>query len=280
MIVDFHTHIFPPHIGKNRSAFLDRDPAFAGLYNSPKAKMATAEEVIAAMDEVGIDVSVVLNIGWASPELCSETNDYILESISRYPGRLVGFCAIQPNSLEHALNEIERCARGGIRGIGELRPDDQGFDLTNKEAMSPIAEALQKHDLLFLTHASEPVGHTYPGKGNVTPDVLYPFLCNFPELKVVLAHWGGGLPLYALMPEVAKALANTFFDTAATPFLYRPQIFEQVSQIIGANKILFGTDYPLMPQARVIDQIQSTRLSPEYKSMILGGNAAELLNLF
>jgi predicted TIM-barrel fold metal-dependent hydrolase len=79
------------------------------------------------------------------------------------------------------------------------------------------------------------------------------------------------------MPEVAKALANAFFDTAATVFLYKPEIFEQVSCIIGSNKILFGTDYPLMQQNRVLAQIQSSQLSEKDKTRILGANAYQLL---
>jgi predicted TIM-barrel fold metal-dependent hydrolase len=239
--------------------------------------MATAEEVVASMDEVGIDLSVVLNAGWVSHELCVETNDYILDSISRYPERLVGFCAIQPKAGDAAIAELERCAKAGAKGIGELRSDTQGFDLTDEATLKPIVDAMLEHDLIFLTHASEPVGHEYFGKGSITPDILYSFIMGFPNLKLVCAHWGGGLPFYALMPEVAKALANVFFDTAATVFLYRPQIFEQVSHIIGSDKILFGTDYPLMHQNRVIAQIQSSQLPEEDKARILGGNAQKLL---
>jgi hypothetical protein len=81
------------------------------------------------------------------------------------------------------------------------------------------------------------------------------------------------------MPEVAEALNNVFFDTAATVFLYKPEIFEQVSHIIGSDKILFGTDYPLMHQNRVIDQIQSSQLPEKDRSRILGANAKKLLCL-
>ena len=277
MIIDFHTHIFPPWLKERRDEYIKRDPCFSLLYSQPKAKMATAEEVVASMDEAGIDLSVVLNAGWVSHELCVETNDYILDSISRYPERLVGFCAIQPKAGDAAIAELERCAKAGAKGIGELRSDTQGFDLTDETMLKPIVEAALKHDLIFLTHSSEPVGHEYFGKGSITPDILYSFIMAFPNLKLVCAHWGGGLPFYALMPEVAKALANVFFDTAATVFLYQPQIFEEVSNIIGSDKILFGTDYPLMHQNRVIAQIQSSQLPEEDKARILGANAQKLL---
>ena len=145
--------------------------------------------------------------------------------------------------------------------------------------MGPVVDAALKHDLTILPHCSEPVGHEYSGKGRITPDIIYSFVTAFPELRIVCAHWGGGLPFYALMPEVARALANVFFDTAATVFLYKPEIFEEVSHILGSDRILFGTDYPLMHQNRVLAQIGSSELSEKDKARILGTNAQKLLSM-
>lgn len=279
MIIDFHTHIVPPWIKERRQEYLGRDPLFDHLYSNPKAKLATADDLIASMDDEGIDISVALNIGWISHELCQETNDYIMEAVSHYPKRLVGFCAIQPKAGDAAIAELERCAKGGLRGIGELRPDVQGFDLGDEATMAPIVKAANRHGMILLTHSSEPVGHQYAGKGEVTPDILYRFIDRFPQIPFVCAHWGGGLPFYALMPEVASALQNVFFDTAATPFLYRPEIFRYIAEIAGVDKILFGTDYPLMPQNRVMKQLRSLDMGVDAEKLILGDNAKRLLGL-
>jgi len=278
MIIDFHTHVFPPRLIKNREQYTN-DPCFAELYNSQNARMITAEELIAGMDEYGIDISVITNIGWATHRMCVETNDYIMEAIARHPGRLIGFATVLPQAGKAAITEIERCARGGIRGIGEMRPDTQSFNITYEKIMVPFVEALHRHNLIFLTHASEPVGHEYPGKGLITPEVLYPFIILFPDLTIVLAHWGGGLPFYALMPEVKKALENVYFDTAASPFLYRPQIYNYVIELLGAEKILFGSDYPLMPPTRLINEIRALGLPQETIDLILSGNARRLLGI-
>ncbi len=278
MIIDFHTHIFPPQIKKNRSKYFS-DPCFSTLYSDKKAKLSTADELIVSMDKDGVDISVVLNIGWSTHQLCVETNDYILESIAQYPRRLVGFCSVQPQSLESTLDEIERCAKGGIRGVGEMRPDMQLLDLRDEKVMKPFIEAITKHNLILLTHASEPVGHEYSGKGNITPDRLYPLITSFPHLTLVCAHWGGGLPFYALMPEVKKAMSNVFFDTAASPFLYSPQIYNQVIQLVGADKILFGSDYPLLAQSRLLKEIKSLDLPEETERLLLSGNAQRLLGI-
>lgn len=277
MIVDFHTHLFSPQVKKNRDEYIKADPCFALLYSDPKAKLVTAEELISSMDEAGVDVSVILNIGWTRHEMCIESNDYILEVVARYPKRLVGFCAVKLESPQ-AAREIERCAKSGIKGVGELRPDVQLLDPGNKQIMEPVIKVMREHNLILLTHASEPVGHHYPGKGTITPDILYSFITSFPDLPLVCAHWGGGFPFYALMPEVKEAMDNVFFDTAASPFLYSHKIYSQVIQLVGADKILFGSDYPLLGQSRIIEEIKSLELEEEVKAKILGGNAQRLLN--
>ncbi|MCK5434560.1 MAG: amidohydrolase [Dehalococcoidales bacterium] len=279
MIIDFHTHVFPPQVKQKRGQYIDRDPCFALLYAKKEAKIATAEELIDSMDRAGIDISVIVNFGFMTHELCTETNDYILESIARFPKRLIGFCTVQPQSLDAAIAEIERCAENGARGIGELRPDIQLLDLEDEAIIAPLMETIKKHGLILLTHASEPAGHDYPGKGIITPDVLYPFITRYPDVTIVCAHWGGGLPFYALMPEVQKALQNVYFDTAASPFLYQPQIYTLGSQLVGADKILFGSDYPLLLQTRLLQEIDSAALTEEEKSLILSGNAKRLLKL-
>jgi predicted TIM-barrel fold metal-dependent hydrolase len=277
--VDFHCHVFPPEIKKKRNAYLERDPCFTILYSDPKAKIATADELIADMDKSGIDVSVIVNIGWTTHELCVETNDYIIDAVARFPGRLVGFGAVQPQSTKAAVKEIERCAKAGLKGIGEMRSDMQLCDLDDEMVISPFVEALDHHKLILLTHASEPVGHSYQGKGGITPDVLYHFIATYPQLTIVCAHWGGGLPFYSLMPEVKKAMKNVYFDTAASPFLYSPDIYNQVVKLVGADKILFGSDYPLMPQRRPLEEIEALELNQETKELILSGNARRLLGL-
>ncbi len=279
MIIDFHTHVFPPKIKQNRSYYVNSDPCFAGLYSDPKAKLTTADELVSSMDTAGVDISIILNIGWITHELCLETNDYIMESIARYPKRLIGFCSLQLKSLEAAIKELERCARGGIKGIGELRPDIQLPDINDLTPINLLTDSMKKYNLMLLTHASEPVGHSYPGKGVITPEILYSLILNNPELTIICSHWGGGLPFYTLMPEVKMNLSNVYFDTAASPFLYSPRIYEQAAQLVGADKILFGSDYPLLKQERCLKEIGSCNLSEENRKLILAGNARRLLGI-
>lgn len=269
MIIDFHVHIFPPQVKADRTPYLEQDPVFRSIYSKPRARIATAEELVESMDRSRIDMAVVQGFGWRSHDLCVEHNSYLLEAGARYPGRIIPFCTVQPLA---GLDELRRCVDGGARGVGELRPDEQGF--------TPEALAELDPGLLLLLHASEPVGHLYVGKGAMTPDRLFPFVAARPNAPVVLAHLGGGLPFYAAMPEVRVALSNTHVDTAAWPLLYGPEVFPPLLQLIGEEKILFASDFPLLEQGAEVERIRRLRLPGEdTEAAILGGNAARLLGL-
>ena len=211
MIIDFHTHIFPPEMHERREHYAQRDRTFGALYADPRARIASAEDLIATMDEDGVDVSVAMGIGWSDYGAAREANDYIIEATSRWQARIVGFAGINPAWGDRAAREAERCAAAGLRGIGELHPDTQGFDLADKSAMAELMAVAQERRLIVTTHSSEPVGHQYTGKGTVSPQVLMRFISSFPDATIVCAHWGGGLPFYALMPEVADRAAQRLF---------------------------------------------------------------------
>lgn len=278
MIIDAHTHIFSPDISGKREYYCSKDACFNSLYSSPKAKLCQVEDLIKSMDDNGIAKSIVLNIGWINHDLCVRNNDYIIESVSRYPERLIGFCSVQPTERSKALKELERCFAAGMRGVGELRPDVQGYDLDDDELMSVLIDIILKNKAFLTVHASEPVGHEYGGKGQITPEILYQFIKKHSDLNIILAHFGGGLPFYELMPEVKAELKNTYYDTAAAPFLYSQGIYSAVNRICGSNKLLFGSDWPLLDQSRCVKHVKSSRISTIESANILYNNISRLLN--
>lgn len=278
MIIDFHTHIFPESIRERREAFFSGEPAFELLYASPRSKMACAEELIAAMDLAGVDRSVVFGFPWKDIRTVRMHNDYILEAVSRYPGRLLGFSCVDPSHPDAVL-EADRCLREGASGLGELAFYDHDVDRAIPHLSPLMARCLQR-DVPVLIHANEPVGPSYPGKSPMTFRNLYRLIRSFPENKIVLAHWGGGLLFFHLMKkEVKDALKNVFFDTAASPFLYDPRIYPIAASIIGPGKILFGSDFPLISPDRYFLEMGESGLLPSDLDHISGLNAAKLLRL-
>jgi predicted TIM-barrel fold metal-dependent hydrolase len=280
MIIDSHTHIFSKDLIARRNELAERDERFRECYSSPKAKMATAVELVQEMERAGIDRAVVTGYAFADGTLCAASNDHIIEAIKAFPDKLVGLAAIQPLDGDKALYEAERCYLAGLRGLGELTADGQGFDLTKPALFHDLAALTVKYKGVIMLHASEPLGHLYPGKGKTTPDKILALAQHHPECNIIAAHWGGGLPFYELMPEVAKALSNLYYDTAATTYLYRFGVFRAVCDLVGAHKILWATDYPLLGQARLLERVRRESMLNEIElEQILGGNAARLLGL-
>lgn len=278
MIIDFHTHVYPEEVRSRREEFLERETWFGTLYANPRHKLASAEEVIASMEAAGVDRTVVLGFPWRDGGLCREHNDYIIDAARRYPDKLIGFGIAQPLDAGDA-KELDRCLSGGLMGMGELGPDSQRYDVEARWVLADAVEVLLHHDRPLLTHSSEPLGHDYAGKGTITPPRLLKLASNFPELKIVMAHWGGGLPFYELMPEVRETLRNVYYDSAASTYLYSFDIFPIAAQLVGNGRILWGTDFPLLSQSKFLKRVRASGLSEEQLSGVLGGNAARLLRL-
>ena len=279
MIGDAHCHIMPPSFVERRRELAARDATFAAILADPAARMADAPALLHAMDGAGVDHAVVMGMGWTDYDVSVEANDYLIEAVAAHPDRLTGFASVNPAWGDAAVKEAERCVATGLRGIGELHPDTQGIDITDSTAMALLVDLARWLNLPLLLHCSEPVGHRYPGKGRTTPDRVMRLIENFPGNTIICAHWGGGLPFYALMPEVGAALKNVYFDTAASPFLYHPSIYRTVAGVVGAEHILFASDFPLMPHSRPLSEVADGPLPDCQRRRILGQNAAQLLGL-
>lgn len=276
LIIDFHTHIFPPEVIARRDTYLERDAWFRLLYAHPQARMASADELIAEMNASGVDMAVTFGFAWADPGLCREANEYVLESVSRWPERLLGFAVVNP-AVEGAVAELERCMQKGLHGLGELMPEGQGYALDDP-CLDEVMQQMAYWKRPVLIHTNEPVGHYYPGKSKSTLQSLYRLAVRHPGTTLVAAHWGGGLFFYELMPEVQQALRHVYYDTSASLYLYRDDIFPLAAQIIP-QKMLFATDYPLISQGRFLQRIRETDLSADAREALLGGNAARLLQI-
>jgi predicted TIM-barrel fold metal-dependent hydrolase len=278
LIIDFHTHVLPDEFRNARPRFLQADPTFKALFSRPSTRIATADDLLAEMDANGVDRAVTLGYGWQDPGVARISNDYLLAAAARSKGRLVPFCSVSPTWGKKAIEEVERCAAAGARGIGELHPDTQGFDIADEATMQPLMSAAEALGLIVTTHSSEPVGHDYPGKGTVTPEHLLSLATSFPRVRLVFAHWGGGLAFYSLMPEVERSVRRVWFDSAATTLLYDAGVYRAVATATGADRILFGSDFPLVSLARALDDVGAASLEPDESAAALGGNAATLLS--
>ncbi len=275
VFIDSHTHIFPKNIRENRSRFFHAEPAFRLLYESPKARMSGASQLLKVMDEQGVDMAVICGFPWKNPETAMHHNNYIIESVARYPSRLKGLACFDVQ-WDGAAKETRRCMDEGLCGAGELAFYLSGIDDAALKALTPVMEVLRENgNAPCLIHTNEPLGHTYPGKSPVTLNQIYDLAAAFPDNRIILAHWGGGIFLYHTMKkQTRKILKNIWYDTAASVFLYEPAIYDMAAAAGVIDKVLFGSDYPLAPPERYYADMNASALTPEQKQQILGKNAA------
>jgi predicted TIM-barrel fold metal-dependent hydrolase len=276
MIIDAHVHVLPERVRENRAVIAGADPWFAVCHTGEKV-IATVEELLEAMDADGIDRSVCFAWPFASPELCREANEHLAAAKRAHPDRLIAFATINPASPD-AASEVHRCARLGLRGVGELNCDAQGFSLDDPGIDAAVAASVET-GMPWTLHCSEPLGHDYPGKGTTTPEKVARFAQRHPQLQLICAHLGGGLPFFAHMPEVAELCRRLWFDTAAGPFLYASSAYRSLIDLCGADRLLFGSDYPLLRVARYRRAFAAAQLTDEELPSVMGGSAATLLHM-
>jgi predicted TIM-barrel fold metal-dependent hydrolase len=158
-----------------------------------------------------------------------------------------------------------------------LYPAGQGFRIEEAEDTSAFVHACRERDLPVLVHANEPVGHYYTGKTNTTLRQLESFIENSLGLTIILAHWGGGLLFYEMMPEMRKKCRDVYYDTAASIYLYDSRIFKIACAMGIQEKLLFGSDFPLLSPGRYMAAIEKSGIPEQDRELLLGANAERLL---
>ncbi len=274
MIIDVHVHVFPPAVIEKIDTYLCRDEFLKEICTSPVHKYATVEDLLQEMDRCGVDKSAISGFASSDEGLCREMNEYVLEAAARYPERLIPMAVVNPflPGMEKMLSEAREA---GVVGVGELFPWGQGFPLKSATA-ARLAALCSEMKLPLLLHVNENVGHHYTGKGDISVKEAAGFAADHQELVIIFAHWGGGLPFYELMPELKGQLANVYYDTAAGPFLYEKSIYRVAREIGILDKILLGTDYPLLSPRRYLRELEGCGLTDEELNKVCGGNALRL----
>lgn len=292
MIIDAHIHFTPPELQTRLDQFAEQEPYWGLLLNPPEGKSiqgwADPERMIADMDAAGVDRVVIVGEYFRQHEACVERNNRAIDLVNRFPDRVLALATLQPAAGERTIAELKRCLDAGLHGVGELNPYAQGVDLLDRRFLR-LTEAIVEADVPLNLHVSEEIGGYYLGKSTTPLRDYYALACRFPELKLILAHWGGGLFFYEIMPRVRKQLSRVWYDTAASPLLYpTKRIFQTALTAISHKKILFGSDYPLLvypakmsePDMRpFLSAIDKLALDPDVYADVMGVNAARLFQL-
>jgi predicted TIM-barrel fold metal-dependent hydrolase len=279
MVIDVHTHIFPPEIRRDRCRWRAGEADFCLLYDDPEARLVGATDLVAYLDRAGVDAACVFGFPWRSQETARLANDYVIAAAARFPGRLIPFACVDPSAAA-ARAEAERCLTAGARGLGEIATYGAGLGDGVRRRVGELAELCREAGVPLLLHTNEAVGHHYPGKTRMALWQVYDLVRRHPETTWILGHWGGGLYVYHLLrKEAGEVLRNVFYDTAAGPFLYRPEVYRAFRAAAGIDRLLFGSDYPLLALDRYRHDMSAAGLGADEAAAVLGGNAARLLHL-
>ncbi|MXY13642.1 MAG: amidohydrolase family protein, partial [Chloroflexi bacterium] len=143
----------------------------------------------------------------------------------------------------------------------------------NLHRSSPLPQACVDRDLILCIHVTEPAGHSYPGKDSTGPRQIADFLAGMPEgLRLQLPHWGAGFGIFESMPEIRARTGSVRYDCAASHLLYDDSIYGLMARI-APGRILFGSDYPLTSQRRMLRRVRRVGLEPGLEADFLGRSA-------
>ena len=278
-VIDVHVHLTPPEIMADRGRFLAGEGPWTDLYANPGARMVSTGELLALMDEEGVTTALVGGFPWSDEDKAKRHNEWLLEEAARLPGRLkpmAAFDVLAPWAFRHA----EAMLAAGHFGLGELALYDRGFGPGELEILEALGGLARARGRALLVHVNEPIGPPYPGKAPLEISQIYELARRLAGVKLVLAHFGGGLPfLAAQKKEIRETLAQVCFDTAAMPYLYDPAALPMALKVLGPEHFLLGTDFPLLKPSRYRRYFEAAGLSPEETGLILGGSAARFLGL-
>lgn len=273
--VDAHMHAFAPSQRQRREEIAAADATFAEMYGAPAARMATGPELRAAMERAALDGAVAAGFAFASAAEIAAQNEHLAEAAAAAGGRLAWLASVNP-ALPGWRTGAEAALAAGAAGFGELRPASQGWDPLGP-AGRELCELADAVGAVLLWHASEPVGHRYPGKaGGIGPAALIEVACAYPRLRMVGAHLGAGAAFYLQMPELKEPIESLYFDTAAVSLLYHERAVARTVEIAGVDRVLFGSDYPLLSPRRQLDAIENALSGATAREAVCGGNADAL----
>jgi predicted TIM-barrel fold metal-dependent hydrolase len=232
-----------------------------------------ADEMVAMLDAAGIER--VMMTTWARPGISVTSNDRVAEYVSAYPDRFVGVASVNLHKPYEAVRELERAVRD--LGFKALRVIPWLWKLPpNDRLYYPLYVKCIELDIPFCTQ----VGHTGPLMPSDTGRPI-PYLdevaLTFPQLKILGGHIG--YPWTDEMISLAWKHENVYIDTSAyLPRYYPPQLLHFMNTY-GQDKVLFGTNFPMLSFEKCAAQARALELKDESKLKFLRDNARRLFKL-
>ena len=247
MIIDGHAHI--------------------GSYNKFYGmKVRTVEGTITAMDRAGIDKMVVSHLESFSYDP-AEGNRRLKDDIAKYPGRFIPFFNVHPRYEKEAVAEIEKCAGDwGWRGL-KLHPQYQLY-AANCIQVKRAIERAARYDCVVLYHSGDSDVGSF-----CSPETIADVAATFPETIFVMGHMG--VTDWPAAIEAAQVHSNIILD--ATSCICNYGVLEYAARYVGADRIIYGSDFPFYPFELLLCKIRDSELTDAQKQAVLGKNVQRMM---
>jgi len=261
-IIDVHTHAFPDELAEKAMSNLTKN------YTKKYYHNGTISSLIELMDKAGIYKSVIQSIA-TKPD---QALNILKWSLKIKSDRIEPFISIHPQTPNY--KEILKMAKdNGIKGI-KVHPHYQGFK-ADDENIFFLYEDFIKFDFIVFFHSG--VDLAFLGYDNAAVWRILKVRKKFPEMKIILAHFGG----YREWDKVAEFLAGEdfYFETSFVLQEAGEEVFKRILRKHSIDKILFGTDSPWTDPINSIKLINELKISNEEKEKIFYKNYERILNL-
>ena len=258
MIIDFHTHIYPDRIA-DKAVY-----SISQFYNVKSRGDGTPETLLKIGRKAGID-KFVIHSAAQKPEQAGSINEYIASQCKANP-KFIGFGTLHIDT-QNPEGEIRHIIGLGLKGI-KLHPDFQRFNIDDSR-MIDIFSILDNR-LPVLIHAGDyRYNYSHPSR-------IARIIDNFPKLTVIAAHFGGW-SLYDLALEYFEH-RFCYLDVSSSIMYLGNRRSEELIHAYGAERMLFGSDYPMWDPGVELERFLSLNISSREKDLILSENALKILS--
>ena len=264
-VFDAHCHIYPESIAQKAVEGIDRFYGHLPFFNPYDGTMGT---LLRTGREAGISHFLVHSVATV-PHQISSINRFIASAVTLSNGLFTGLGTLHPDS-EHPEQDFSELAALGLKGV-KLHPDFQRFEADSAKAMR-IYELCAEADLPVLVHTGD---HRFDYSN---PNRIASILRTFPKLRFVGAHFGG----WSVWDDAVRMLSgfdNIVVDTSSTFYALGCDRGRELIRIWGADRVIFGTDYPMGSPQPEIDCLMEMGLTKEEYGRIFWENAARMYGL-
>ncbi|MBO5953655.1 MAG: amidohydrolase family protein [Oscillospiraceae bacterium] len=259
-IIDIHTHIYPEDIARKATKSVQ------DFYQIGDGAMDGTEQLLMERGKAaGISQFLILPVA-IRPDRVQGINDFIVQRLAQNPN-LIGFGTVHA-AMDGITDEVQRIMDLGLKGI-KMHPDSQRFAIDDLR-LFPVYEQAQGKLPIMLHMGDHRYDYSHPIK-------LQRILHLFPRLQVIAAHFGG----YSMYETACELLKETdcVFDISSSMMFMPEGEAERYINIYGAERMAFGTDYPMWDPVQEVRHFLDLKLTPEQKEQIAHKTAQRILHL-